>query len=64
MPELIEHIDAIARQKQRGVLFVTFDPNDAPDAVSAERHPYDYRTDALRLALLAWHWLDTDGYAW
>lgn len=26
MPMLIEHIDAIARQKQRGVLYVEFHP--------------------------------------
>ncbi len=26
MPMLIEHIDAIARKKQRTVLYVTFEP--------------------------------------
>jgi hypothetical protein len=26
MPMLIDHIDAIARKKQQGVLFVTFSP--------------------------------------
>ncbi len=32
MPQLIEHIDAIARQKQRDVLFLRFnDPSDSED---------------------------------
>lgn len=59
MPLLIEHIDAIARQKQRGVLSVDFRPTTAN---IGERFRYDYEDDERRKALLAW--LDQQGIAW
>ena len=41
MPQLIEHIDAIARQKQRDALFVTFfdDPSGNASPYRWESHP-------------------------
>jgi len=33
MPQMIEHIDAIARRKQRDVLFVTFFDDPSGDAM-------------------------------
>jgi hypothetical protein len=47
MPELIEHIDAIARKKQRAVLYLEFHPRDA-------WRRYRFESDALRDAVLAW----------
>ena len=35
MPELIEHIDAIARQKQRAVLYLEFHRDASDEARSA-----------------------------
>lgn len=40
MPLLIEHIDAIARKKQRAVLSVTFNPLHSSDSDGLERVPY------------------------
>jgi hypothetical protein len=34
MPMLIEHIDAIARQKKRNILFLSFGHMDEPDEQS------------------------------
>ena len=38
MPMLIEHVDAIARKKQRTVLYVTFTPQNY-DRYSGPRNP-------------------------
>lgn len=56
MPELIEHIDAIARKKQRDALSIRF--------VSRETDllAYDYLQDPERLRVIAW--LDKHGIAW
>ena len=54
MPQLIEHIDAIARQQGRDVLYIEFHP-EAP----GERKGYDYARDPVRAAVLAW----LDGHA-
>lgn len=52
MPELIDHIDAIARSKRRAVLYLEFHHGtDVP-----------WRDDAKRSAMLAW--LDHHGYTW
>lgn len=59
MPAIIEHIDAIARKKQRGVLSVDFRPTT--DDIE-ELFSYDYETDERRQALL--DWLDQHGIAW
>ncbi|GJH02748.1 hypothetical protein [Paraburkholderia terrae] len=57
MPQTIQHIDAIARRKQRDALFVTFfsDPN-------GERSPYHWEEHPARAAIV--EWLDAHGYAW
>lgn len=54
---LIEHIDAIARRKQRDALFVTFydDPLD-------ERSPHCWDEHPAREAIIAW--LNVRGYGW
>ncbi|AJE03574.1 hypothetical protein [Geobacter pickeringii] len=62
MPKLIEHIDAIARQKQRDVLFIVFHPADWGDFESDSCWGYDYSVDPRRAKVLAW--LDEHGITW
>jgi len=62
MPYLIEHIDAIARQKQRDVLFVEFHPQDTDDDAPFSYLNYDYEHDARRQAFL--DWLDEHSIGW
>jgi hypothetical protein len=57
MPALIEHIDAIARQKGRAALYLEFHPQAA-----AERRAYDHDEDPMRAQVLAW--LDANGVPW
>ncbi len=57
MPALIEHIDAIARQKGRAALYLEFHPKSA-----AERRSYRFEDDPMRAQVLAW--LDANGVAW
>jgi len=57
MPELIEHIDAIARQRGRAVLYLEFHPTGR-----AERADYRYEDDTTRQAVL--EWLATHGHEW
>lgn len=57
MPELIEHIDAIARQKRRDVLYLEFHPE-----TREEQRRYQYERDANRARAIAW--LDQHGFAW
>lgn len=57
MPALIEHIDAIARQKGRAALYLEFHPQAA-----AERHAYHHEEDPMRAQVLAW--LDANGVPW
>jgi len=54
MPYLIQHIDAIARQKQRDVLLITFDEGE--DGIP------DFEHVPQRTALIAW--LDQQGISW
>jgi hypothetical protein len=64
MPYLIEHIDAIARQKQRDVLFVEFfpqAPGDDEDYFFSFLR-YDPDEDNKRQALL--NWLDEHNIGW
>jgi hypothetical protein len=61
MPELIEHIDAIARQQQRAVLYLEFHSATAADPTGLRRE-YDYASDPQRRAVLVW--LDEQGLAW
>lgn len=56
MPELIEYIDAIARKKQRDVLFIRFYTQDT------DFMEYDYLQDPERLRVITW--LDKHGIAW
>jgi hypothetical protein len=56
LPQLIEHIDAIARKKRRDVLSVRFHPS-FPDFLS-----YDYKRDSERQRVIAW--LDAQGIPW
>jgi len=57
MPQIIEHIDAIARKKDRDVLYVTFF-----DDPTGERSPYHWQSHPGRAAIV--EWLDAHGYAW
>ena len=64
MPVLLEHIDAIARKKQRDVLFVRF--NDPETQVSASAkltaRPVHWRELPIRQNLIAW--LDSNQIEW
>ena len=66
MPLLIEHIDRLAREKKRTVLFVSFESiNSELDLMSmaAPNHSYsDFENDINRQELIAW--LDSNGIAW
>lgn len=57
MPRQIEHIDAIARSKQRAALYLEFHPRPAVPG-----HRYDYASDPARDAVLAW--LDAHAMPW
>lgn len=46
MPQIIEHIDKIARDKKRDVLFVSFDKDEFPD--------YDYENYKIREKIINW----------
>lgn len=59
MPLLIEPIDAIARQKQRDVLFVEFQPRNEDKSLF---HSHDWEDDPKRQALIKW--LDQQAIAW
>lgn len=67
MPMLIEHIDAIARQKQRDVLYLTFQPPgcdpqslhsldfyEEEDDLDAEGASYNWREDPKREEICQW----------
>ena len=54
MPQLIEYIDAIARQKQRTVLYVIFNKN--------QQQSFDYPYLPQRVALISW--LNQHGITW
>lgn len=56
MPQLIEHIDAIARKKQRDVLSIRFYSRET------DLKKYDYDQDPERQRVIAW--LDEHGIAW
>ena len=60
MPQIIQYIDAIARQKQRGVLYVQF----GPDRSNGEwlSHDYSHHEDSQREEFL--QWLDHQGVVW
>lgn len=60
MPQIIEYIDAIARQKQRGVLYVQFGPTREYNSEICIG--YSHREDSLREEFL--QWLDQQGVVW
>ncbi|MFZ2123890.1 MAG: hypothetical protein WA012_08815 [Rhodoferax sp.] len=65
MPMLIEHIDAIARQKQRGVLYVAFHPpaSGTPDDEEiVDQGDFDWKTLPIRQHII--DWLDAQGTGW
>lgn len=51
MAVLIEHIDAIARKKQRDVLFLEF---GVPEDKKSYSSSYEYEKDPIRGEILAW----------
>jgi hypothetical protein len=55
MPRLIDHIDAISRQKQRGVLFLCF-------SESILEPPDDWENLTSRKEII--EWLDQNGINW
>jgi hypothetical protein len=57
MPQLIEHIDAIARKKGRDVIFVTF-----PECDVWEFPHMDYEVCAARKTVI--RWLDKNHIEW
>ena len=73
MPELIKHIDAIAREKQRGVLYVAFrsppskhvdldEIGDDGDEIEDVNSGIDWETLPIRQEII--NWLDEHGIAW
>ena len=73
MPLLLEHIDAIARQKQRGVLYVEFHPlaldpeageNLSAQDIRAWKTMPDSAWKALPIRQQIINWLDAQGIGW
>ncbi len=66
MPMLIEHIDAIARQKQRDVLYLVFHPEVSSETDENElvwrSDEVDWKTLPIRQQII--DWLDAQGIAW
>lgn len=62
MPRLIDHIDAIARQKQRGVLYLMFHAADSKGIDVWNQEGYDWREDPMRENIC--QWLTEQGIAW
>ena len=63
MPMLIEHIDAIARQKRRGVLYVVFD-RPAPDNEDEILNRCDLEWQTLPIRQQVIDWLNAHGIGW
>lgn len=53
MPMIIEHIDAIARELQKNVLFITFNHQNNDDNFSNSNR-YIWKEDILRKAICNW----------
>lgn len=54
MPMLIEHIDAIARKKQRDVLFLTFHPKGSTGLSWWDNDSYNWQQDPMRKTVCKW----------
>ena len=52
MPRLIEHIDVIARKKQSGVFFISFDPKRS--IFDDRTEPYQWKEDSVRKMICNW----------
>ena len=62
---LIEHIDAIARQKQRDVLYVAFHPPASgrpDDEVIVDQADFEWKTLPIRQHII--DWLNAQGTGW
>lgn len=57
MPHVIQHIDQIARQKQRDVLYLEFHPE-----AREERSRYRFDGDSVRREIIGW--MDAHGIGW
>ena len=68
MPQLIEHIDAIARQKQRDVLFLKFQPLVVNSVVDSDEEDvlsdFDDPWEELPIRRHIIEWLDAQGIGW
>lgn len=65
MPLLIQHIDAIARQKQRDVLYVAFEPIDPASRIDDDSlGPGESEQKFLPIRRHIIDWLDTQGIDW
>ena len=70
MPQLIEHIDAIAREKQRDVLYLEFSPKPNKDDMWGDNNGrYSFKNDPIRekilknLTKMGVTWLSCGGFA-
>jgi hypothetical protein len=64
MPQVLKHIDYIARQKQRDVLYLTF-INEPFKSFFSEPEPSDHywkQPNSIRSKILIW--LDENGFSW
>ncbi|MBV4396409.1 hypothetical protein KU392_03940 [Advenella alkanexedens] len=66
MPQLIYHLDEIARKQQRGILYITFGPYIEPltpsfflDDENSEWYWEDYQARKMII-----NWLDNNNYQW
>jgi hypothetical protein len=62
MPQLIDHIDAIARKKNRDVLYVTFKPLCGSTEEVTWAECFDWENHPSRQAII--RWLDENDIAW
>jgi hypothetical protein len=62
MPQIIDHIDKIARDKKRDVLFLEFHPKENWNDKKNKRVYYDYSSDAIRKRII--DYLNEIGVSW
>lgn len=53
MPQILEHIDKIARDKKRDVLFIVFNEPKENDKLE-DYFTYEYETDPIRIEFIQW----------
>ncbi|MFI3136440.1 MAG: hypothetical protein QX197_06640 [Methylococcaceae bacterium] len=63
MPQLIKHIDAIAREKQRNVLFLTFRSQKSANADSWNLF-FDYNESKVPIRKTVCQWLTEHNISW